>query len=522
MASVPHNLPEGAKSRRSASNGFLSRLLEGMALIFAASVGARGVSFVATVILARLLAPSDFGLISLGLIGFNLVTIFAHTAVPQGFLQSQADFDRGADTTFVLLFGTGVILCGGFLATSSLIGQIFHQDVLGPVIALLAVAQFFGVAGRLPIAVLERHLEYRKRAIPEIVAPIAQAITSLTLAISSHGRLGVWALAWGYVAYWFCWASAGWLLSGWRPHFQFDRTISWEVINFTRDIIGVDILVLLIRNLDNLAVGKALGPEQLGLYALAFNISQLPTSILATSMSQVLFPAFAQLQSQPAALREVHHHAVKLIVVAAFPVVALVIIAAPEFIQIVYGEKWLRSIVPLQYLALDGLVVALVTVTATLFSATGQRRRCYPMMLSGLGVILVFIYPALQWGINAVAALFTIGALVGLVVGEIVAARAFGHTLREQVEPFVAPAFAAVATAAVVSLVFHRFVFHNPTGVLGLLLLILMGATLAIGYGALLLGIDSSILQTVREFRSLRSRRGSGSELQADGVGVSG
>jgi|GEM_PF-1652621 len=520
MASVPHNPPEGVQPPRAAHGNFLSRLLEGMALIFVASVAARCVSFVATIILARILAPSDFGLISLGLIGFNLVTIFAHTALAQGFLQSQADFDRGADTTFLLLFGAGIILCGGILATSSLVGQVFHQDVLGPVIALLAVAQFFGVAGRLPISVLERRLQYRKRAIPEIVAPIAQAVVSLVLAIGSQGRLGVWALAWGYVGYWFCWASAAWLLSGWRPRFQFDRAISWEVITFTRDIVGVDILVILIRNLDNLAVGKALGPEQLGLYALAFNISQLPTSILATSMSQVLFPAFAQLQTQPAALREVHQHAIKLIVVVAFPIVALMIIAAPEFIQIVYGEKWLRSIVPLQYLALDGLVVALVTVTATLFSATGQRRRSYPMMLSGLAVILVFLYPALQSGIDAVAALFTVAALVGLVIGEIVAARAFGHTLREQIDPFVRPAFAAIGVATVVSLVFHRFVLPHVTGVIGLLILILMGATLLIGYGALLLKIDSSVLRIVREFRALRSRQGLATELQTDSVGV--
>lgn len=495
-------------SAKGATGGLVRWLLKGMALIFLATITARAITFLSTIVLARLLAPSDFGIVNMGLIVFHIVTIFTDRGLPQALIQSRADFKRAANTAFILIPAAGIVICGAIMLAAPLLASVLsgrpeEQAQLAPVIALLAVGYVLHAIGRVPGAMIEKQLNYTKRALPEVLAPLTQAALSVALAAFSHGALGVWALAWGNVGYWVVWSATNWLLAGWRPSLEFDRKIAGEFLAFARDIVGVGALMLVVRNLDNAAVGKFLGAEQLGYYALAFRFSQLPVLILQTSINRVLFPAFARIQDDLAALRQVHHHAAKIIAVVSMPLTALIIVMAPDFVPAAYGRRWEPAIVPVQILALNGLVTALVMVNSILLSGTGRRKRSYPGAIAMVVLILLLLYPALQVGIVGVAALFTAAGAIGLLVSEQLAAQVLGNSLRRQVGPLVRPALAAGLSGAAAYWLFHAL-FAREGDHLHLGLIAAMAAVHGLLYVVILVAIDREVFRAVRQFRRLR------------------
>jgi O-antigen/teichoic acid export membrane protein len=483
------------------ANRVLRRVREGVSLNLGTTLFARGAAFISNIILARMLAPADFGLISLGLLAFQPVLIVTDSALPQAFLQSRADARRAAGTTSVLVPIAGLVLCVAVVLAAPLLASFFNEPALAPVVMALGLAYVLHAVGRVPAAVLEKRLAYRERAVPELVGPLAQAAVSVGLAVASGGRLGVWALAWGYVAQWAAWATTAWVLADWRPSWEFDRRVAREMLGYARDIIGVGVLVMLIRNLDNAAIGRLQGAEELGVYALAFNLSQVPATVVSTTVSRTLFPAFAQLQGQVEALREVHRQTAKIVAVLVFPLAAGLAVAAPDFVPAAYGEQWLQAVVPTQILAVNGLLAVLIALNTTLLASIGYRQRVYPGTLAMLAIVVVFLYPAGRAGIGAVALLFTLASAVGLAISEVIASRAMHHSFREQIAPLARPALAATIAALVAA-----WSMHQLFGPLGLAQQVLLALTMAALYIAALLLLDRDALLAVLQL-SRRKRR---------------
>lgn len=482
--------------------GMRRRLLEGIPLtVFTTGFG-QGVALLSTVVLARLLTPSDFGLISMGILAFYIAMVFTD-AQAQGLVQSALDPRVAANTAFLLVLLIGSALCGAIVLASPLLAGFFGQQDLPPVLAVLAIGYMAGIIGRVPVALLEKSMDYRRRAIPQVVAPLAQAVVSVGLAVASHGALAVWALAWGQVAYWVSWSVSGWAAANWRPSLQFDRQVARELLAFTRDMAGLAGLGLLVRNIDNVIVGKFLGPAELGLYAMAYRVSHLPRDVLSASVARALFPAFVRLQDDPSTLHEVHRFGLKIEAALSFPMIALLIVIAPDFIPLVLGEKWQATVVPLQVLAVSGLARSLITVDQTLITAIGHRKRAYPGAIVVLVLVTLLLYPAVQIGIVAVAAAVSVALLVGLVISQVLAARAAGLTLAKYVAPLWGPAIAAVTSAAAAS-----WIFHSLPGALSLAEQVAMAASMAAIYAGTLLLIDRDARGVLRRARAWRSTRG--------------
>jgi len=176
-----------------------------------------------------------------------------------------------------------------------------------------------------------------------------------------------------------------------RPWLEWEN--ARELYVFGRWILGSSALGFLAIQGDDIFVGKVLGVTALGLYQMAFRLSNLPATEITGVISQVTFPAYSKLQDNIPKLRVAFLKTFEVTSATALPLTAGILILSPELTRLFLGEKWMPMVPALQLLSLSGLILSLVAVGGPLFWGVGQPRIGFWMNIIRVGVMAAVIYP---------------------------------------------------------------------------------------------------------------------------------
>lgn len=186
---------------------------------------------------------------------------------------------------------------------------------------------------------------------------------------------------------------------------------------------------------DNAFVGRFLGAAALGLYALAYNLANLPSSAITSVVARLAFPVYASMQDDPGSLRRGYLRSVRIVVLFTLPASLLLLTLAPDLVPGLYGERWRSAVPAVQVLSIFGFLKAFNTAPGSFLQATGHPERLQRVMLIQLVLFGLMLYPmGRAWGIAGVGAAVTAGnlAAAGVVVWQVrrVAGIGFGAHLR--------------------------------------------------------------------------------------------
>ena len=186
------------------------------------------------------------------------------------------------------------------------------------------------------------------------------------------------------------------------------------------------LLYYLHRNVDNLLIGRFLGAAALGVYGFAYNVMLVPFSRIAGPLTEVLFPAFSRMQDDRPRMTAIWVRAVRL--VASFSVPALVglVVVAPDFVQVVLGEKWEQTTILIQILAWVGLLQSLQTLNPQILQALDRTTTLLRYTIVFFVFHLIAFAIGLQWGVVGVAVGYLISSLVVEPLFAWITARALG------------------------------------------------------------------------------------------------
>jgi PST family polysaccharide transporter/lipopolysaccharide exporter len=223
--------------------------------------------------------------------------------------------------------------------------------------------------------------------------------------------------------------------------------------------VSASLLLFLITNLDNFAVGYFLGSTALGLYAIAYVIGYLPVTLFSSPAGSALFPSLAKLQSQEDALRQGYLESFGYAVVFIAPVAFAMASMAPEVVRIFLGPVWIGATVPLIILAFYGLGRALVDFSSSLFAAVGRPRIIAVLSLYILVGSLILLFPlTLTFGISGTAVAMTIPVGVVAVFSIVRSAHVLHVDLLTFLQRLRSPLIAAAIMGG--SLALLRFAFY--------------------------------------------------------------
>jgi PST family polysaccharide transporter len=339
------------------------------------------------VILARLLLPEDFGLFGLASVIIGFAAMFSDVGAGVFLIYRYDDIDKHADTAFWVNLGIATLLGAGVIGTAPLVSKFYGRPDLVPVLALLALVLWLQTISTVHRNLLRRDLRFRSLAGIETLASITSFVVAVGVAWSGYG---VWAFVLSALAENVVRLFLLGYASRWLPRWQFSSRSFAALVSFSGWYFSSAVVWYLVLNMDNLLVGKFLGMEALGVYALAYNYALLPVTLIANALGNVIFPELARLHQNPSQFWSAFFQTSRLLIGSVCPIACALLIAAPDLFPVLFGSKWNASILPFQILAAYGIVRCLWVDP---FAALGRfdLSTWLALVISVLGSLAIYV-----------------------------------------------------------------------------------------------------------------------------------
>jgi O-antigen/teichoic acid export membrane protein len=359
-----------------------------------------GIQFVTGAILARLLTPADYGLVGLSAVFIGFAGLFASLGLGSAVIQRRNVTDDDLSFVFWTNIATGLLLTALTVAAAPLIAGFYEEPRLVELTRLSALGFLISGAGILPQALLQKGMAFQKLAIFEVGATIVASAVGIYLAVAGYG---VYSLVLMGLLTQLQATCLRWFLVGWRPKFRMRSLVAKELLFFGGNLAGFGAINYWARNADNLIIGKFLGAVELGFYGRAYNAVLFPVNQVQEVLGPVLFSTFSGLQDQKGELRRLYLRACEAISLVAFPLMMGLLVTAGDFVQIVYGDKWVRVVPLVRVLAIAGFGNAVATTVGWIFTSLGRTDLMLRWGIFSTVVLVSAFLVGLKWGVMGVA-----------------------------------------------------------------------------------------------------------------------
>ncbi len=470
-----------------------------------ATTGVRLVSLVSLAVLARLLAPRDFGLLGVALVYITYVETIGDLGTGNALIWSRASTRRAADVTFVTSLASGLFWFGATWLAAPLIADFFNSPDGEAIIRALAFSFPIKYLGNAHDYLAQKELQFRKR----MIAELAMAAVKAGVAIGgAFAGLGAWSLVWGQLSGLAVWTAVLWIVIPWRPSFRIDREVATPMFRYGRGMITVNVVAAVVHHADAVVVGRFAGAAALGVYQIAYKVPEMSIAVLMWVVSKVAFPAFARVHAAGGEMATAYRAAMRYVTALTIPAAVGLWVVAEPLVLALFGARWIAAVPIVRIIALYMALRSFGTAAGDVLKATGRSR-----LLAALGIArAIVLIPALvfaaRFGIVGVAsALATVTALSTL-THMIVAGRILGIGILPVVTAIRSSVTAGAAMLAVLLLV--RAAIDGASASLRLAILVAAGAAV---YAATLWIVDA---RSVRQVIDLFSRRPAGREAVAE------
>jgi len=402
--------------------------LAGVTYQYAATAAIGVVQVGVIAVLARLIAPVEFGQVGLATAYMGFWSLFAAFGVASAVVQRPQLTDRllrAGFTLALLLGGAATVLV--FL-TAPLAARILGSESLTDFIRALSVGFVLAAPGTVAEALLQREFQWQPLTRLNLVSTFAQSGSSVLLALLG---LGAWALVGSNLL--FTLLRTVLLLQA-RSHPKRPLVSGaelGELTRFGRSFTAARLLNYGAQQGDNVIVGRMLGLEPLGYYSRAFKLMMQPVTNFGLVITRVLFSIMSRLQQDAARLRTAYLTGLAIISLVSSPLAALMVVLGPEIVLVLLGRRWEPAVVPLQILSL-GLVLRLpnlMTYTIDGFAGSIAKRGLREGLFAA-GVI-VGALSGVRFGLPGVATGVLFGVVVNYVAGASISLQITGCTLAQ-------------------------------------------------------------------------------------------
>jgi PST family polysaccharide transporter len=478
-----------------------ARAVQGMMWLGGQRLGVRILDQIFTIVMVRLLAPRDFGLLALAAVVSGALSILAPTSFGGAVVQRQDVDDEYLSTAFWANVAAGVTLFTLATIVSRFYGALVREPLAASIVVALAFRYIIESTGATQAALLSRRLQYRALALRPLFGTVAGGSVGVWMAYSGRG---VWSLVGQTLVTSAVGMIALHIAGGWRPKFRFSMQKFRDIWSFGGPLILSRLFGYLVRNMDNFFIGRFLGSVALGYYALAYSVFLVPAVDIGFPISQVVFTTLSRVQDDADRLKQGFMMATRYVTMLILPMMVGMAIVAPVFVEVLFGQKWLPSAPIMSILGLAGFLQLMSSLGPSGLQAVGrtdlQMRWAFYSVLLFLPAFVI----GLNWGITGVATGYLIASAILAPIQWRFVGRVIGFTVRElgiAVQPAVLGC--AIMTAALIP---ARLVLTSVglPKIVALLVLILLGAGLY--GGSLWVTRRQDLMRLVRLIAEMRRR----------------
>lgn len=467
----------------------------------AAVRGALGLVQIA--ILARLLEAHDFGLVATVNVVVAVAAIFSDLGLNNAIIARQTTDRAVLSSLYWANVVAGLAIFVLVLVAAPIVAGIFDQPALTGLLQLAAAGFLAGPLGQQFQLLLQRDLRFDVIAKVEVVSTVAALLVAVATAATGAGAYAiVWSLVAGASVKSALFAAHGWRT--WRPRLGLRLSHLRGYTSFGLYQIGDRVIAYVAANIDYILIGYFLGTEVLGAYYVAYQLVLKPLLLLNPPLTRVAFPIFAKRGDDDAALARGFLEVVRLVMLMVFPLLAGVAVAAEQFVPVVFGDGWERSVVLIQILSGVGMMRALSNPIGSVLLAKNRPDISFKYNVVWIVVLTLTLRIAVEGGVVALAWAYVGIGLAAHALWPLLLQHVMGLSWRRYLAALAGPIGYTIAVAGAMEVA--RVLLASWTGSAGLSL-VLLTAVGAATYVALLARFEREYMADLWRLMAARAPR---------------
>lgn len=362
------------------------------------------------IVLARLLAPHDFGLMGIVLLAMSALERFSFTGFSTALVQKKGNIEEFLDTAWTTELIRGIVLCGVLFVSAPMVATFFNVPEIIAIIHVVAFTELIKGFTNIGVVYFRKELEFNKQFVYTLSGTVADVVVAISAALILRS---VWALVFGLLAGSLMRCGMSYIIHPYKPKIEINWEKFKELFKYGKWVLGYMVVILLATQGDSAFLGKVLGITALGFYQMAYRISAFAKTEIAASISMVTFPSLSKLQENIPKLQEGFLRSLEVTTCISLLICGGILLLGSDFTRIFLGEKWMPMVQALRIMAVGGFVGAIVRIIDPLFGAAGRPDLTFWMYLSQFGVMAAVIFPlTMNFGLLGTAMAVLIGVSV--------------------------------------------------------------------------------------------------------------
>ncbi|TSJ40752.1 MOP flippase family protein [Mucilaginibacter corticis] len=430
-----------------------------------------------TAIIARILAPSVFGLVSICTIMLSFFQVFANLGFANSIISTQETDKKKLSTIFFSSAGLGVIFCIVINLCSPLVVSFYHEPKLAAIIPLAALNFPLIYSGQIYNTLLQKELRFKTIAVNDTLCVVASIVTTVTLAYNGFNEF---AMMYGQLT----WAGVrliSYTLTGiklFRPVWHFKPKEIQDHLKFGIYSIGEGLLGFANSNLENILIGRLISLEALGYYNIAWTLAIFPIYKLNPIIMQVSFPIMAKMKDNEG-LKRAYLKIVDFITYCNFPILTGLALTALGVVPLVFGHNFLPSVPLFKVVVFVGFLSCVTTPFASLSFSKGQPKLVFLLNLIVLLVKIPVIYIAAKYfGLIGITYGYLLASIIETCVCFYFVTTLVGSILPQFLNNIYKPL--SFCLAMVVALLIYQY-FLGTIGLVNIIAQVVIGAAVYVG-----------------------------------------
>lgn len=440
--------------------------------------GVQGVQFILQIILARLLTPNDYGIISLITIFIALANVFIQSGFNTALIQKKDTTEEDFSSVFYLSLLVAGILYIILFISSPYIAKFYGIKELIPVLRVLSIILFFGAINSIQNAVVSRTMNFRKLFTSSIFSAIISGVIGIILA---YLGFGVWALVAQQIINQISITIILWFTLKWRPRLVFSITRIGSLFSYGWKLLVSSLIDTLYMNLRSLIVGKVYTSEMLAFYNRGDQFPQIIVSNINGSIQSVMLPTLSLEQDNKKRVKELVRRSIVTSSFLLFPLMIGLAVIAEPLIKILLTEKWLSCVPFMQIFCLTYALWPIHTANLQAINALGRSDIYLKLEIIKKIVGTTILIISMFYGVYAIA----IGGLLSGVISSFINSypnlRLLDYSYKEQIKDIIPSLLLSIIMGGIV----YSILFFNMSPYLTLIIQILVGAIVYISLAKL-------------------------------------
>jgi len=449
------------------------KTLKGISWGFIDNIAGSGISFLVGLALARLLSPSEFGII-------GMITIFiaiSNSMVESGFsnalVRKLDSSDKDYNTVFIFNLVVSLLLYLLLFLIAPSISRFYKEPLLVDITRVIGLVLIFNALGVIQHTLLVKAVDFKTQAKVSFIASLGSGIIGIGMALQGFG---VWSLVAQQVSRQLLNSLFLWIFNKWRPFPQFSKQSFRELFSFGSKIMVSGIIDVTYQNIYYLIIGKFYSSTQLGQYTRAEQFKNIFSQNLTSVVQRVSYPVLSTIQNEEKRLQTTYRKIIKTTMLVTFSLMLGMAATAKPVILILIGEKWLPAVMYLQIICFAAMLYPLHVINLNILQVKGRSdlylrleiiKKTIAVIPILLGIFISIEY--LLWG-----SVFT--SFIAFFLNSYYSGSIINYSTKQQIKDI----FPTFVIAAVTSLIMWLFSFLPWNNWLVLLLQIVVGITMAI------------------------------------------